>query len=100
MSKKRVGDSEELPTYKVNPDISVFYELKFGKTVIKPGDSLKFKDVRGSFRFIRLAHNIKKDVTWIDCYSPSTGEYRSFYVDRLKGVVHAKKSIRKKMNVN
>jgi hypothetical protein len=100
MSKKRISDSDEAASYKVNPDISVFYELKFGKTVIEPGDSLKFKDVRGSFRFIRLAHNIKKDVTWIDCYSPSTGEYRSFYVDRLKGVVHAKKSIRKKMNVN
>jgi hypothetical protein len=92
--------SDELPSYKVNPDISVFYELKFGKDTIKPGDNLKFKDVRGSFKFIRLAHNVKKDVTWIDCYSPTTGEYRSFYVDKLKGIVHAKKSIRKKMNVN
>jgi hypothetical protein len=92
--------SDELPSYKVNPDISVFYELKFGKDIIKPGDNLKFKDVRGSFKFIRLAHNVKKDVTWIDCYSPTTGEYRSFYVDKLKGIVHAKRSIRKKMNVN
>jgi hypothetical protein len=99
MSKQSNNDKESTH-YGVNPDISVFYELKFGKDIIKPGDSLKFKDVRGSFRFIRLAHNIKKDVTWIDCYSPTTGEYRSFYVDRLKGVVHAKKSIRKKMNVN
>lgn len=99
MSKK-YKDDEQPTHYGVNHDISVFYELKFGKDIIKPGDSLKFKDVRGLFRFIRLAHNIKKDVTWIDCYSPTTGEYKSFYVDRLKGVVHAKKSIRKKMNVN
>jgi hypothetical protein len=99
MSKKS-NNNEEQTHYGVNPDISVFYELKFGKDIIKPGDNLKFKDVRGSFRFIRLAHNVKKDVTWIDCYSPATGEYRSFYVERLKGVVHAKKSIRKKMNVN
>lgn len=97
---KQSKNNEEQTHYGVNPDISVFYELKFGKDIIKPGDNLKFKDVRGSFRFIRLAHNIKKDVTWIDCYSPATGEYRSFYVERLKGVVHAKKSIRKKMNVN
>lgn len=99
MSRKRVRGSDESPSYRVNPDISVFYELKFGKDVIKPGDSLKFKDVRGTFKFIRLAHNIKKDVTWIDCFSPATGEYRSFYVDKLKGIVRAKKSIRKKLNV-
>lgn len=98
-TRKKSDKSDERPHYGVNPDISVFYELKFGKDIIKPGDSLKFKDVRGSFRFIALAHNIKKDVTWIDCYSPTTGEYRSFYVDKLKGIVHAKKSIRKKMNV-
>lgn len=100
MPRKNIPVSDERPHYKVNPDISVFYELKFGKDVIQPGDMLKFKDVRGSFRFVQLAHNVKLDVTWIDCYNPTTGEYRSFYVDKLKGIVHAKKSIRKKMNVN
>ena len=100
MSRKKTEPTEPRKHYGVNPDISVFYELKFGSKTIEPGDTLKFKDVRGTFRFIQLAHNVKKDVTWIDCYSPTTGEYRSFYVDRLKGVVHAKKSIRKKMNVN
>lgn len=100
MSRKKTESTEKRKHYGVNPDISVFYELKFGNKTIEPGDTLKFKDVRGTFRFIQLAHNIKKDVTWIDCYSPATGEYRSFYVDRLKSVVHAKKSIRKKMNVN
>ena len=100
MSRKKIEPTEPRKHYGVNPDISVFYELKFGNKTIEPGDTLKFKEVRGTFRFIQLAHNVKKDVTWIDCYSPTTGEYRSFYVDRLKGVVHAKKSIRKKMNVN
>jgi hypothetical protein len=101
MSRKKTTQSDDQRThYGVNPDISVFYELKFGNKTIEPGDALKFKEVRGTFKFIRLAHNIKKDVTWIDCYSPTTGEYRSFYVDRLKAVVSAKKSIRKKMNVN
>lgn len=100
MARKKIPATDDRPQYKVNPDISVFYELKFGKDIIQPGDMLKFKDVRGSFRFIQLAHNAKLDVTWIDCYNPATGEYRSFYVDKLKGIVHAKKSIRKKMNVN
>jgi hypothetical protein len=100
MSRKKSESTEERTHYGVNSDISVFHELKFGNQLIKPGDMLKFKDVKGTFRFIQLAHNVKKDVTWIDCYSPSTGEYRSFYVDRLKGPVYAKKSIRKKMNVN
>lgn len=85
--------------YHVNDDISVFYEIKYGSEVIKPGDLIKIKDARGSFRFIQLAHNIQKDVTWIDCIDNLTGEYRSFYVDRLKGLLRAKKSIRKKMNV-
>lgn len=100
MSRKKINkDAEERPHYRVNPDVSVFYELKFGKEVIKPGDMLKFKDIRGTFRFVQLAHNVKKDVTWIDCFNPLTGEYRSFYADRLKSLVRAKKSIRKKMNV-
>lgn len=99
MSRKRNESTEERTHYGVNQDISVFHELKFGKQIIKPGDMLKFKDVRGSFRFIQLAHNARLDKTWIDCYDSITGEYRAFYVDRLKGIVHAKKSIRKKMNV-
>jgi signal peptidase I len=84
--------------YHVNDDISVFYEIKYGKDVIKPGDLIKIKDVRGTFRFIQLAHNINKDVTWIDCINNVTGEYRSFYIEKLKGLIRAKKSIRKKMN--
>ena len=97
MSKKKT-EYDKKP-YNVNPDISVFNEIKYGKEVIKPGDLIKFKDVRGTFRFLQMAHNVKKDVTWVDCMHPITGEYRSFYIEKLKGLVRAKKSIRKKMNV-
>jgi hypothetical protein len=96
MPKKKEYDRKP---YHVNEDISVFYEIKYGNELIKPGDIVKIKDARGTFRFIQLAHNIKKDITWIDCMNNVTGEYRSFYIDRLKGLVRAKKSIRKKMNV-
>ena len=99
MSRKKTKTTEKRNYYGVNPDISLFYELKFGNKIIEPGDTLKFKDVRGSFRFIQLAHNAKKDVTWIDCYNPATGEYRSFYVDRLNGLAPEKKGVRKKTNV-
>lgn len=84
--------------YSANPHISVQYELNFGKEVVVPGDKLKFKGERQTFTFVRLAHNAKLDVTWIDCLSPQ-GETRSFHVGKLKTVVRPKRSRRKKVNV-
>lgn len=97
MPKKKT-DKEYVP-YSMNENIHVYYELEFLKDVIKPGDKITFKGVRGEFIFILMAHNSEKDVTWIDCSNPATGEYRAFYVDRLKSVVRAKKSRRKKQLV-
>jgi len=89
----------EYVPYSINDDIHVYYEVEYLKDVIKPGDRIKFKHIRGEFVFILMAHNSEKDVTWIDCRDSATGEYRSFYVDRLKTVVRAKKSRRKKQLV-
>jgi hypothetical protein len=89
----------EYVPYSMNPDITVYYELPFMKDVIKPGDQIKFKNIKSIYTFIHMAHNEKLDVTWIDCRDSATGEYRSFYVDRLKTVVRAKKSRRKKQLV-
>lgn len=89
MSKNKKLHDESV-SYKVNSNISVFEEFKFGKDIIKPGDNIQFKDVRGIFKFIRLAHNAVNDVTWIDCFNPTTGEYRSFYTNKLKGLVKNK----------
>lgn len=97
MSKKK--KNQEYIPYQKNPNIHVYYELEFLRDVIKPGDRITFKNVRGEFVFILMAHNSEKDVTWIDCKNPTTGEYRAFYVDRLKGLVRAKKSRRKKQLV-
>jgi hypothetical protein len=82
--------------YAVNPKISVKYELLYGKDVIKPGDKIKFKNMRGMFVFVRLAHNEELDSTWIDCYDLNTKETRSFHVAKLKMVVRPKRSYRKK----
>ena len=97
MPKKKTN-KEYIP-YSMNENIHVYYELEYLKVVIKPGDRIKFKNVRGEFLFILMAHNSEKDVTWIDCRNPATGEYRSFYVEKLSGLVRAKKSRRKKQLV-
>lgn len=92
--KKNVAYNPE--PYAVNPKISVKYELMYGKDIIKPGDKIKFKNMRGMFVFVRLAHNEELDSTWIDCYDFNTKETRSFHVAKLKMVVRPKRSYRKR----
>lgn len=83
--------------YSINDDIVVYYELDFYGDTIKPKDLIRFKRVRGKYRFRFWAHNIKLDSTWIDCVDVSTGEFKSFRIDKLKGVIRPKKSRRKKI---
>ncbi len=85
--------------YVFNDDIHVQYELEFKKDIIKPGNPIKIKNTRGVFKFRCIAHNIKLDVTWIDCMDEN-GQFRSFYIDQLKMLVKPKRSRRKKPNVD
>lgn len=78
--------------------ISVVYELEFGKDVIKPGDMIKIKNMRGTYRFRCVAHNIPMDVTWIDCMDMENGAWCSFRIEKIKCLVKPKKSRRKKPN--
>lgn len=94
----RKNKIEYIP-YSKNDDIHVYFEVEYLKDVIKPGDKIKIKNMRGHFLFICMAHNSKLDVTWIDCRNPATGEYRSFYIDRLRGLIREKRSRRKKQLV-
>lgn len=97
---QRKNKSEiELKPYWYHEHIFIYDELQFKNDTIKVGDELKFKNARGSFKFIRFAHNSQKDVSWIDCVESKTGVYRSFYIDQLATVVRAKKSRRKKQLV-
>ncbi len=82
--------------YQANDDIVVVYHLDFKNELIKPGDKLKFKNDRGTYVFVRLAHNQKIDSTWIDCYDFETKTTRSFHLAKLKNVIRPKKSRRKK----
>lgn len=84
--------------YSLNNDIHVQYELQFKKDLVKPGNPIKIENERGVFKFRCIAHNIKLDVTWIDCMD-SEGQFRSFPIDQFKLLVKPKRSRAKKPNV-
>lgn len=96
MGTKKNGYGEVIP-YAVNPEIFVTYELPFNTQIIKPGDKIRFRNMRGIFIFVRLAHNVRLDSTWIDCIDSKTRGTRSFHVGKLKSVVRPKRSYRKKV---
>jgi len=85
--------------YSFNEYISVYYELNFENDVIKPGDLIKFKNMRGVYKFVKWVHNSNIDVTWVDCMDAKTGEWKSVYINKIKGVVKPKRSRRNKPNV-
>lgn len=94
---KKNGIPMEIEPYAVNPEIFVTYELPFNTQIIKPGDKIKFRHIRGIFVFVRVAHNVRFDSTWIDCIDMKTRGTRSFHVAKLKTVVRPKRSYRKKI---
>lgn len=87
------------PPFWMFDHIHVFYELTFGKDVIRPGDKIKIKSIHGEFKFQKWVQNSKIDVAWIDCMDVKTGEFRSFRIEDLKSLIKPKKSRRKKPNV-
>lgn len=74
-----------------NPDIYIQYELEFKNDVIKPGDKFKIKHDRSTYKFQCLAHNVKLDKTWVEAMCVETGEFRSFWIDRITTVIRPKK---------
>lgn len=93
---KRKPKRKELTPYWYNPHISVFYELEFGKKLLVPGTRFKVRGCRGVFIFHKLVHHSKLDKTWVDCMDDNNGEYRSFYVEKIKAVVPPKRSMKDK----
>jgi hypothetical protein len=91
--KKRKTESVPFP---YNNNIKVFKELKHGKDEIVPGSIIRFKNRRGTFKFISLVINYEKNVSWIDCLQMPVGPFRSFYVEELKGIVKPKRTGKKK----
>lgn len=98
-TKKSVNEWwNDRTAYVAHPHIVVQYELEFKKDVIRPGNQIKIKNLRSTFRFRCLAHNIKLDTTWIDCMDVNTGEWRSFRPEQIRNLVKPKRSYRKRKN--
>lgn len=93
MARKKIASV----SYFHNPNIVTYEELPFGKDVIKPGDNIKVKGVRGTFKVHKFVHHQDKGVQWVDCMDNLTGEFRSFYLERIKLVIRPKKARRKKI---
>jgi len=73
---------------KYNPDWTVWFQYQHGKDTITPGTQLKFKYVRGIYKFEKYVINGKTKTDWIDVIGPDG--YRSFSTENLKGVVKPK----------
>ncbi len=97
VKRRKAKQPKETPPY-LNEHIHVEYELPFARDVIKTGDIVRIKSDRGRYRFVRVATNRKKGVTWIDCHDVVSGDFRSFYVEKIK-LVERKKSRRRKQSV-
>ncbi len=87
LTKRRYSTDIDNTRYGVNPDIVRIFELQFEKHVLTPGDRFKVKNSHGVFIFRNLAHNVKSDITWVDAMDEKTGEFRSFYVSKIKSLV-------------
>ena len=92
LTKRDKFTIEDDPYSSAAGKVVVYYELPLGRDVVVPGDKIRIKNQRGLFVFRRLAHNIEKNVQWVDCYEVLGGKYRAFYVDKVKSVYRPKKS--------
>lgn len=81
--------------YTGNDNITVKYKFEHNSDLIEPRTPLRFKNVRGVFKFRCIATNIETSARWIDCMDHE-GQMRSFDVSVLKGVDKPKRLRRKK----
>lgn len=81
----------------VQEHILHYYEWPFEGDIIKSGDVVRFKNVRGTFKVLKFVHNTESNIQWVDCMRVETGEYVSYYLDKIKYVIRPKKSRRKKV---
>lgn len=78
------------------PHIIASYEFELDGDAILPKSLIKFKNTRGSFKFRCVATNTRTGKTWIDCINADTGEWKSFYVEKLKGLVKPRRPIKRR----
>jgi hypothetical protein len=64
--------------YNLSPAVKTYDTFTFGSEVVSPGAIIRFRNVRGTFKFIRFARNEEKGTSWIDCMSVKSGSFHSF----------------------
>jgi hypothetical protein len=97
MVQRKQSIPREYIPYQNNDNVYVAYELAFKNDIIKPGDKFKKKFDRDTYVFLRLAHHIKNDSTWVDALSMSKKSWHSIRVEDIQKVIRPKKSRRKKI---
>jgi hypothetical protein len=61
-------------------------EYQFSPRVkLTPGSKIKIRGERGWFTFVSITTNPKINKTWVDTVDKNY-QFRSFYLDRIKGV--------------
>jgi hypothetical protein len=96
LSKRKPIPREYIP-YQNNEHVVVYYELAFKNDTIRPGDKFKRKFDRDTYVFLRLAHHIKNDSTWVDALSEQRKSWHSIRIEDIQKVIRPKKSRRKKI---
>lgn len=74
--------------------VAVTCEFMFGKEVVRPGNLLKMKHVYGPVLYQCLVTDMDKDITYAWCQH--NGQWRTFDVRHIKGIVVSKRSFNKK----
>ena len=54
-----------------------------GEHTLELDSEFKLRGSSKKYKFIRAAKNIRLRVEWIDCMDMETGEFRSFYPDKI-----------------
>lgn len=98
-TKAKNPDSWWQQAYLGMPHITPVYEFQFEGDTIMPKMPIKFKNTRGIFKFRCVATNITTGVTWIDCINADTGEWKSFHIEKFKGLVKPRKPRRRRRTV-
>jgi hypothetical protein len=96
LGKRNQMPREYIP-YQNNDNVYVEYELAFKGDVLKPGDKFKIKFDRDVYIFLRLAHHIKNDTTWVDAMSDSRGSWHSIRIETIQKIIRPKKLRKKKV---
>lgn len=80
----------------INPDITTHTSWEFGNDLIEYPAPIRFKNIRGVYKFLKVGENTRTGRVWVDCFD-ANGQFRSFEASLLKGIVKPKRKRRKRI---